>query len=285
MYNEEPKKNRSGEKLSKKTLYPHSVTQTSENNTSYREFNNLGNVKNDKDTYAKTGQIASKAGTHKRPSTITAKNFKANIPAGSKINKITVEYAADYEGNINIGKSTVDILNISGDNKNGKSLTKSMTQSAVSWSGDYNIAKINSGDFGLKLAFPANTKPDVGYVKIKYIRVVIDYTVPNFRLSTSQLSGKYVNDIFKIKINASNVNKTDNGTSVNIQLPSGVQYIGKDSGNGSISQSGSKLIWNPGLSQKKLTSSIIIKLKISTIASYKIYISETASSPSSFVCP
>ena len=260
-----------------KTVYPSTLTQTSESNTSFREFNNLNNLKNNNDTYAKTGQIASKSGTHKRPSAITATNFKANIPEGSKINKITVEYAADYEGNISIGKSTVNILNISGENKNGKALTKTMSKSSVSWSGNHAIANVNSKDFGVKISFPANTKADVGYVKIKYIRIIIDYTVPNYRVTASKVDGQYTNDNFKVEVTASNVNKTNGDSAVSIQLPSGVTYIGKDNGNGSVSASGSKIIWTPGLSSTTLTRIIVLNLKVTTDGNHNIKFTEAKS--------
>ena len=117
--------------MSSKTLYPHTLSQSSGSNI--QSFNNLANLKNSNATYAKTNKIAKKTGTKKKPASITAKNFQANIPAGSKINKVTVEYAADYEGDVSIGKPTLNILNIRGDNKQGKSLTKTLTKTSVTW--------------------------------------------------------------------------------------------------------------------------------------------------------
>lgn len=266
--------------MTSKTLYPHTVSQSSETNTNFREFNNLGNIKNSKNTYAKTGQIASKSGTHKRPSSVTAKNFKANIPIGSKINKITVEYAADYEGNISIGKPTLNILKANGKNKKGKALTKTMTKSTISWSGKQSIANINSNNFGVSISFPSNTKSDTGYVKIKYLRIIIDYTIPNYRVTASKVKGNYTNDEFKVKINASNVNKTKGDSTISIQLPAGVNYSGKDSGTGNITNNGSNLVWKPGLNDKILSQSIVIKLKITTDGNHKVVIHESASSHS-----
>lgn len=273
--------------MTKITVYPHTVSQTSESGTNYSKFNNLSNVKNNNDTYAKTKThtsqgvtygIASKSGTHKRPSAITAKNFKCNIPTGSKINSVTVEYAADYEGNISIGKSTINILNITGDNKSGKALTKTMTKTSVTWNGNHTVANMNSSDFGVKISFPANTKADVGYVKVKYIRIIVDYTAPNFSVSASKVSGTYTEDEFKVKVNVSNVNKTNGSSNVNIQLPSGVTYTGKDSGDGSITQQAStgKLTWTPHLSSSKFNSSIVLKFRITTNGGHNFNITESA---------
>ena len=263
--------------MTTKTLYPHTLSQTSENNSSYREFNNLSNVKNTNDTYAKTGQIASKSGTHKIPSAITATNFKANIPGGSKINSITVEYVADYEGNISIGKPTIDILNVTGDNKKGKSLTTTLTKSTAKWTGNHTIANVNSSSFGVKISFPANTKADTGYVKIKYIRIIIDYTLPNYSINLSKVNGDYTGDVFLVKANASNVNKTTGDTNVTIQLPTGVSYQGKDSGTGSLSVTGSKITWTPGLSNKVLNSNVVLKLLVSTNGNHNIIANENSS--------
>lgn len=264
--------------MTKITVYPHSLSQSS--GSSIQSFNNLANLKNSKDTYAKTGQIASKSGTRKTPAAITAKNFKANIPTGSKINSVTVEYAADYEGTITIGKPTINILNITGENKKGKALTKTMTKTSVTWKGNHTIANMNSSDFGVKISFPANTKADVGYVKVKYIRIIIDYTAPNYRVTASKIAGVYTNDEFKIKVNASNVNKTPGTSNVTIQLPSGVSYKSKDSGDGSVTVSGSKLTWKPGLSDKKVNASIILKLNITTNGNHNITFNESTTSHS-----
>ena len=119
-----------------KTVYPNSVSQSSENNTKFREFNDLNNVKNNSSSYAisksTNSGIASKTGTHNRPSTITAKNFSCNIPTGSKISKITLEYATCYTGNISIAGPTVDLVNVNVKAKTGKALTKTMTKSSNS---------------------------------------------------------------------------------------------------------------------------------------------------------
>ena len=267
--------------MTTKTLYPQTLTQTSETNTSYREFNNLNNLKNKNNTYARTGQIASKSGTHKRPSTITATKFSANLPTGSKINKITVEYEAAYEGNISIGKTSLDLVNVNVAAKNGKSLTKTVTKSSVSFTGNFSIGSVNSNSFGVKLSFPSNTKADVGYVKVKYIRIIIDYKAPNYTITTSKVDGTYTGDNFKVKVNISNVNKTDGDSNVTIQLPSGVSYQGKDSGNGSVTSSGQVLTWKPGLSSKNSNANVILILEITTDGSHTIKVKENATNHTS----
>ncbi|WP_407376642.1 hypothetical protein [Methanobrevibacter sp.] len=73
------------------TAYPSTITQTSGGN--FQTFSNLNNLKNASNTYAKTGKIAGKTGTKKRPSTITCTNFQISLPVGAEPTSITIEYA------------------------------------------------------------------------------------------------------------------------------------------------------------------------------------------------
>jgi len=246
--------------LASKTLYPHSLSQSS--GGSIQSFNNLANLKNANNTYAKTNKIAKKNGTRKTPAAITAKNFKANLPAGSKINKVTVEYAADYEGDVSIGKPTLNILKISGDNKQGKALTKTLTKTSVTWTGDHYVSNMNHADFGVKISFPENTKNGEGYVKLKYIRIIIDYTPPNFSI-TGRLAGpSYVGEETLIQLTLSNVNKTKQGSNVNITLGTDVEFIGKGDGSGSITGSGKHWTWITGIGS---SSSVSVILRVRTV--------------------
>ena len=270
--------------MSVKTVYPTSVAQSGEANTSFREFNNLSNVKNSKNTHARSkSAVASKTGTHKKPSSIIANHFKANIPSGSNITKITVEYAADYEGTLSIGKPSIDIMNVSGANKSGKSLTKNMTKSSVSWTGNFNVNDVNNSMFGVKINFPANTSAGTGYVKVQYIRIIINYTAPNYSVTASKISGEYTDDEFLLKVNVSNVNKTNGDSNVTVNLPVGVTCTGKDSGDGSITQSGSVITWKPGLTGKVLTRSILLKLNIVTDGNHNIILHESKSGHSNSI--
>ncbi|WP_405296357.1 hypothetical protein [Methanobrevibacter sp.] len=244
--------------MASKTLYPHSLSQSSGNNI--QSFNNLANLKNANNTYAKTNKIAKKSGTCKTPAAITAKNFKANLPAGSKINKVAVEYAADTEGNISIGKPTLDILKIAGDNKKGKALTKTLTKTIVTWTGDHYVSNMNHADFGVKISFPANTKNEEGYVKLKYIRIIIDYTPPNFSVSGKLAGPSYAGEETLVQLTLSNVNKTKLGSNVDITLGENVDFIEKSSGSGSISVpagSGKNFTWITGIGSSSSVSVVI----------------------------
>lgn len=263
--------------MTSKTFYPNTLSQSSESNTKFRQFTDLNNVKNSNSNYAiskSTGSgIASKSGTHNRPSTITAKNFQCNVPTGSKITKITCEYATCYTGNISIAGPTVDLINVSAAAKKGKALTKTMTKTTLSWSGNFNVSKVNSSSFGVTINFPANTKSDVGKVKIQYIRLIVEYTAPNFTLSSQKVSGEYTGDEFAVKLTVSNKGQTSGGTNVKITLPSGVSYVRKSSGDGSISNN----LWTTNIGSK-LSATITFVVKITTDGDHNLSFKETSTS-------
>ena len=262
------------------TKYPSTISQTSQTNTRYREFNSLANLKNNKSTYAKTGQIASKSGTHNRPSTITATNFKCNVPTGSAISKITVEFAHAYEGNIAIAAPTVSLVGISVSSKKASGVTKTVKQNKVAFKVSTTSSKVNSKEFGVKINYPTNTKYDVGYLKIQYIRVVVEYKAPSYSIAANKVSGNYTDEMFQLKATISNKNKTSNNPPVTIKLPTGVAFNSKDSGTGSITQSGSTLTWNPQLGSTVTSSSIILNLSITTTGNHNIILSESVSNSS-----
>lgn len=260
--------------MASETRYPHDLSQTS--GSPFRKFTNMANVKNNHDTYAiSDGDITSKSGSHRRPSTVTASDFRCNIPAGSKITKITVEYVNDYNGDISIAGPTVDLLNVSAKAKKGKALTKTLTRTTLSWTGNFSVSKVNSAKFGVKINYPSNTKSTTGKVKIKYIRVVITYNSPNFSVSATRLSGKYTSTEHTVRIVCNNKGKTDGGTNVTATLPAGVSFVRKDSGSGSVSVKGSNLTWKTGIGSKSSVN-VVIRVRISTNGSHRITFRESA---------
>ena len=113
----------------------------------------------------------------------------------------------------------------------------------------------------MKINFPANTKNSTGYVKVKYVRVIIDYTVPNFAITANKVEGEYINDDFKVQVNISNVNRTNNDPNVTIKLPDNVSYVSKE-GDGNVTVSSSSLVWKPGLSKKSLNKTAVLILSV-----------------------
>lgn len=259
--------------MSSKTVYPSTISQSSSSNTKFREFTNLNNIKNNTSSYAiSESDIASSSGTHNRPSTLTTKNYKTKIPTGSKITKITLEYAACYTGNLSIAGPSLDLLNVSASAKTGKALTKTMTKTSVSWKSNFNVPSVNSSNFGATINFPKNTKSDIGKVKIQYVRLIIEYNSPNFTLSAGKTKGLYTGDDFLVKLTCNNKGQTNGGTNVNITLPSGVSFVRQESGDGTISSS---KVWNTNIGSK-LSASVVFRVKITTDGNHNLSFKESA---------
>ena len=267
--------------MATKTLYPNTVTQTS--GAPYRKFANLNNVKNSSSTYARSENVSygigSKVGTYPRPSKITATNFKCNIPNGAKINSVTVEYASRKEGYLAIGKTTVSLVGVSGvGTKNGSAQTSTMTKSSLKFSSNnLTVGKVNSSSFGVSIDFPKNSTYNTGYVRVQYIRIIVDYTLPNYSLTASKVIGDYEGDEYIINTGISNVAKTPNDSTVTITLPSGVSFVSKDGGEGSVSSDGQVLTWKPGLSSSVLSRNVTLRLLVNSTGSYNIGFREAGS--------
>lgn len=138
--------------MSSLTKYPTTITQTS--GGKYRTFENLNNLKNNNNTYAKShGRIQGKSNTYNRPSTITCTGFNFNLPAGSEITSIIVEYAhqkIDYTQNKypSIAAPTITLIGsgISSEysSYSGAAPTKTMTAKSNTWNGKYTKEVITS---------------------------------------------------------------------------------------------------------------------------------------------
>ena len=92
--------------------YPARIIQSKEENTGYRQFREMDNIKNSDSSFAQTGEIESKRGKHKTPSLIQASHFNFNIPHDSKIKKITVEFAHKSTGEIDVPAPTVELIDV-----------------------------------------------------------------------------------------------------------------------------------------------------------------------------
>ena len=118
------------------TKYANKFTQVTGNN--FKPFKDLNNLKNNSNAVAKTnGRLSGKTGSNPRPSSITATDFRFNLPVGAEITNIKVEYAhqkLDYvQGKYPaIGAPTITLMNntIPADynNKIGVAPTSSMKE-------------------------------------------------------------------------------------------------------------------------------------------------------------
>ena len=256
-----------------KTVYPTAVSQSS--GAPYRQFENLNNIKDGSSSYARSknisGGISSKAGTYHTPARIISLNFKANIPTNAIINSVTVDYRAKKEGYIGIGKIGVDLEGLELPGIFGSGLTDDMTTYSVKFtSPKLTPSIVNSSQFGVTLYFPKNSTYNTGYVRVKFVRINIDYTLPNYSIVARKVSGEYTDEEYLIQAEISNINKTNSDSNVTITLPSGATYKGISIGDGSITSNGQTLTWTPGLTDKLLNRSVVFKVQFSSVATYSI---------------
>ena len=272
--------------MTSKTLYPNNLSQT--NGAPYQQFANLANVKNNSSSYARTidlqGGISSKSGTYHTPSRITATNFKADIPLNATINSVTVEYSTYKQGNVQIGKTSVDLVGVDTAPLYGNALTGTIATSSIKFtSPKLTPSVVNSSNFGFTLYFPKNSAYYTGYVVIKFIRIIIDYTLPNYTITSRKINGEYTGEPIQIQATISNVSKTPSDSTVTITLPSGVTFNGKEFGDGGISSSGSTVTWTPGLSGSVLSRSVVFNVICASAGNYSVGFKESVTSHTSSV--
>ena len=158
-------------------MYPSKLIQSKEENTGYRQFREMDNLKNSDSTFAQTGEIEPKSGKHKTPSLIQANHFNFNIPHDSKIKRITVEFAHKSTGNIDVSAPTVELIGIG--MKKANPITDDLTKNAVSFDVNLSVFKVNSPNFGVRLKYPANKSENTGNIMIQYLKVIVSYDVSN----------------------------------------------------------------------------------------------------------
>ena len=252
-----------------KTFYPGTVSQT--NNSNNRQFSNIANIKKYKDYAQSNGLIAGKTGTRNKPSTITCTNFNVSLPTGSEISSIKVEYAHEkvsYQGGTpNIPAPTIDLVNVSASALSGKAPTTTMKENSVTFKVSPALNKVTSSSFGVQISYPKNANTNPGYLRVKYVRVVITYKSPSYSISLSKsTSTPYKGDTLTIKATINNKNTTAYNPSVNITLPSSnVTYTGK-SGDGTVTTSGANLVWKPGITAKTKSCTVSIKLQLNNLS-------------------
>ena len=274
------------------TKYPGTITQAT--GTTIVSYTGLNNLKNNSATYAKTGLIGAKTDTKKNPPTIKCTNFGFNLPDGSEVTSIVVEYAHQrtaYNSKYpSIGKNTVKILGAGlGDYgvKEHSSPAKTLTAKTVTFNGKltvpsqtlpfisatgkvskktvagyteyYNlpgIGKVNSSDFGVSIDYPPNTSVNKGYLQLKYIRITINYKITEYSLSVKQLSDELVVGTPAVfGVTINNINLTKYSPTITITIPSGTTLY-SNGGDGHLYQDGArKLIWRPAYLTGEVISS------------------------------
>ena len=230
------------------TKTPNNTDQTSGGH--YVTFTGLNNIKNTSGTpYAITTIIGPKLSNKNRPSTVTATNFKFNIPSDAIVKKITVHYrhgkravnqqlkpSTDPKLPIgNIPSPTISVLNTNLSGK-GQAPPRTGSHQTLTFNGEWSPSIVNSPNFGVKINYPENTsvtdkKNKLGYelfLLLGYVYISVDYVRPSFRVTGNITNtGKIYNkDYMGLKITCDDVNLTHNGQPVVLfEVPLGFDFI------------------------------------------------------------
>lgn len=209
--------------------YPQTTSQTT--GGKYATFDSLANIKNNASgKYAITKLIKSKSSSPNRPSTISATNFKLNLPTGARVTSIKVEYRHDlqpYNSKYpSINAPTISLLNVSGYSKKGIAPNKNLTTRSITFTPkkttDFSVAKLNSKDFGVKINYPTNGNTNSGYLRVSFVRITVNYKSPSYTVAWSCNPKQPEQDgTANVSLNVSNKNLNDYTPTVTLTTPAG----------------------------------------------------------------
>ena len=246
--------------MTTRVAFPNTVSQSGD--SSFSSFDGLENVKSNTSTYAVTKLIKGKTSSPNRPKVIVATNFKLNLPNGSKVNSIKVEYVQDTEPydnkHISIPAPTLTLKNIANNTyqKKGVAPDKYVTTRSVTFKpnndSDFDVANINSSDFGVYLNYPANTSSNSGYMRVKFIRITVDYVEPDFTVAWESPPTVEQGETFSTNLSISNKNLTSYQPTLTILTPAGFSLQGTPSGDGTwVKVDNRQYTWQPNFTSAK----------------------------------
>ena len=209
--------------------YPQTTSQTT--GGKYATFDSLANIKNNATgKHAVTKLIKSKSSTPNRPSTISATNFKLNLPTGARVTSIKVEYRHDLQAYNSkfpsINAPTISLLGVSGYSKKGVAPNKNLTTRSITFTPkkttDFSTAKLNSKDFGVKINYPTNGNTNSGYLRVSFVRITVNYKSPSYTLGWSCNPKQPEQDgTANVSLNVSNKNLNDYTPTLTLTTPAG----------------------------------------------------------------
>lgn len=272
-------------------IYANTVTQTSGSyatGKSYRTWTSLNNLKT-AGSVAQCGVstsdstvIGGKNGTWPRPATITLTNFSFNIPSTAKINSIKVGYThgmVSYKGAYGTFTApTISLVNVSDASGKGSGVGKSLTAYTKTFNVSPSVSKVNSSSFGVKINYPANTSTNPSMIKLKDVYIIVNYTDYGYAVSVTSNSNKpVINETVDITLNLTCKNTVTSTPTTSFTLPSGVKFVKKISGNGTIiNSSGSTYQWKSSFSNQKSVS-VKFQVKVTSQGTKQITFTESSS--------
>lgn len=266
--------------MTTKKAYPYTYTQ--KRGGKFVEFRDLKKIKNINSSYAQSVEVMKgKKVSPNRPSTLTLSNWKAGIPTGSSIQKVTIYYQHQKipktEGKYpNIGAPTIDVLykgksivtppkKAKNDSyKKGKAPTKNQKTEKITFNINCTVAQINSTDFQVMIDYPTNANDTDGYMRIYYVYMVITYKTANFGVSLKKSKGGYNHEEYDIRCTVSNKNPTGYNPKLLITSPPGFTYLpGKSKGTGKIRQIDTNTFeWTPKMSKRVKSNNYVIAFHV-----------------------
>ena len=267
--------------MTTKKAYPYTYTQT--HGTKECEFGHLERIKNINSSYAQSvGELKGKKATPNKPSKIVLSNWKAGIPTGAMIQKITVYYCHQKipktEGKYpNIGAPTIDVLHKgksiwkkgkkSPKVMKGKAPTKNKKTEKVTFNVDATVAQINSTDFQVSIDYPTNANTTDGYMRIYYVYVVVTYKPSNFSVSIKKSKGGYNKEEYRITAKVANKNPTGYNPKLIITSPTGFTYrASRSKGNGTIKKIDANTFeWTPRMTKRTKSNSYDLSFDVNVL--------------------
>lgn len=221
--------------MSNKTYYPGYVAQTT--GGKYKTFDNKDNIKT-ASGYAEC-HVGGKSASLNRPSTIIVNRFNANIPNGAMITKVTVRYKhskAKYNNkDCNVQAPTISLMN--GDSvirygngnkmqRKGQAPTPTATESKIDFNSTiFNLSVINSNNFKVKVDYPTNANDNEGYVRLYYVKVIIEWTTSSYGLNIKHIEGEYNGDRYFITVDISNKKLTKYKPTITLTVEDGFSFV------------------------------------------------------------
>lgn len=218
------------------TKYAGTVTQTM--GGPFVPFDYLNNIRNAAESSHAVSSILiqGKHETKPRPSMISCTGFGFNLPLGAEPVKIVVEYrhrkntGSDYSSKypkrvLNIPAPTISLLGVSGFSAKGVAPTTTMKTNTKTFNvkGKITRAQLNSGNFGCRINYPANTNKWNGYLRISYVRIKVEYVLSDYTVKVDAIDG-YNNEAFDVTLRISNKNLTRYNPTLTLTVPIGFTY-------------------------------------------------------------
>lgn len=242
----------------------------------YKHWDDLENLKGSVGVASCTRigtPIATKSGTYNRPGPILLENFNFNIQNGIEIKKVVVHYS-HYKLSESSSQTAATFPAFSGPvislvgtglSVTGNAPPTSLTHFKAEFTG-VTREQLLSTNFGVKIAYPANTSTNTGRIKLGNVYLEVIYDVPNILVNaTTKNNEVIVGSEFDVTFNVESLSKVNFNPSVKIQAPEIVtgkmNFVKKKSGAGTVSISGDTIIWDSEFSGGNYKNSITLTFK------------------------